>query len=407
MKKTLGLTAVFLLATIIAFSQDNPFSTKWDGGFKVENADKSLKFKFGGRIMWDNAFFFQDDSLEAKFGKLNNGTEFRRVRFFNSGTIYDNVNYKLQIEFAGGGITFKDVYITLKGLPGVGNLRVGHFKEPFRLEALTSSRHFTFMERAFGIDFMPERNTGFMLFNNFMNKRLFWQGGFFRRSDGAGNDKMADDGYALTSRLSGLPIKNQDGSRFILVGAAFSYRKPESRTYKIASRPEAHLGNKYVSTGTIADISEVSLFNVEALIVHGPLALQGEFIQSNITTRGDMPGKNSFNSYYGEVSYFITGEHKKYKNSNDVLGRVKPKNNWGGKSKGAGAWQVALRFSAIDLNSGNIETTGIPGGQQSDVTAAINWHLNPATRIMLNYVLAQVEGVGDASIVQMRFQLDF
>ena len=77
----------------------------------------------------------------------NTGTEFRRVRVFNSGKLYGNVKYKLQLDFAGGEIAFKDVWMELGELPIDGKLRVGYFKEPLRLEVLTSSKYISFMER--------------------------------------------------------------------------------------------------------------------------------------------------------------------------------------------------------------------------------------------------------------------
>jgi len=55
------LKNVLLVALFFSYffmnSQENPFSTKWDNGFKIENADKSIKMKFGGRLMYDFGFF--------------------------------------------------------------------------------------------------------------------------------------------------------------------------------------------------------------------------------------------------------------------------------------------------------------------------------------------------------------
>ena len=51
-----------------AFSQEtasNPFTIKWDNGFKLDSQDQKFKLKFGGRIMLDHAYFFQDDDLAA------------------------------------------------------------------------------------------------------------------------------------------------------------------------------------------------------------------------------------------------------------------------------------------------------------------------------------------------------
>ncbi|WP_372768990.1 hypothetical protein [Lutibacter sp.] len=66
--------------------------------FKIENADKSIKMKFGGRIMYDYGFFSLNNEAESNGYTLfsKNGNEFRRARLFTSGTIYNNVDFKLK-----------------------------------------------------------------------------------------------------------------------------------------------------------------------------------------------------------------------------------------------------------------------------------------------------------------------
>ena len=106
----------------------------------AQSSDKEIKF--GGRIMYDMAVW---ENTTNDVATQTSRTEFRRVRFYNSGKIYGNVKYKLQLDFAGGEIAFKDVWMELNKLPIKGALRVGHFKEPLRLEALNSSKYITFM----------------------------------------------------------------------------------------------------------------------------------------------------------------------------------------------------------------------------------------------------------------------
>jgi phosphate-selective porin OprO/OprP len=398
--KNVLLVALFF-SYYFANSQENPFSAKWDNGFKMENADKSIKMKFGGRIMYDFGFFSLNNEAESNGYTLasKNGNEFRRARLFTSGTIYNNVDFKLQVDFSGGEVTLKDAYITLKELPAVGNLRVGHFKEPFRLEALTSSKYITFMERANPINFIPERNSGFMLFNESESKRMSWQIGLFRGADKATSDSPEANGdYALTSRIAGTAIDNEN--TLLHLGVSYSYRKPqENHTFGYSVRPEVHISDKYIVTN-VNGVDNVNLFNFETALVANSFSVQGEYATANVKSSIN---DETFNSFYVQASYFLTGEKRVYKNSIDGFDRVKPINNFG-DNNGMGALEVALRYSAID---------GMNSDKMSNITAGLNWHLNPATRIMANYVISNIEnntqfnGDGQFNAFQMRFQIDF
>ena len=106
----------------------------------------------------------------------------RRARFYMAGTIYENVGYKLEFDWAGGSANFNDVFMELKKVPLLDNFRVGHTKEPYSLEMMNSSKYITFMERGLNHTFTPQRNTGFMAYNHALNKRLSWSTGIFCKS---------------------------------------------------------------------------------------------------------------------------------------------------------------------------------------------------------------------------------
>ena len=75
----------------------------------------------------------------------------RRIRLFISGTVYKNVGFKIQVDFAGGPDSApdpKDVWFSLKKIFLNGTVKMGHFKEMFGLEELTSSKYISFIERS-------------------------------------------------------------------------------------------------------------------------------------------------------------------------------------------------------------------------------------------------------------------
>ena len=211
-----SLYILMLLSLMISVGSSQDFMSSWGNGYKFTSSDGDHKLKFGGRIMYDFAVWDNDSDSLGSFS----GTEFRRIRFFHSGTVYGNVKYKLQLDFAGGGVSLKDVYIET-AIPYLGNLRMGHFKEPFRLEALTSSKYITFLERALPIAFSPERNVGLMIHNSFMDDRLSVQVGLFAEATD-GNNKNIDNVWNRTGRLTFVPMN--DGGKLLHLGVSMSHR---------------------------------------------------------------------------------------------------------------------------------------------------------------------------------------
>lgn len=398
------LVLVFLFFSQSSYSQDTippPFSFKWDNGFQLERADNLFSLYFGGQIMVDHAHFFQDSELDKNYGILENKarTEIGSARLYFSGDVYENIEFKFQIEFAGEKIDFKDVYIGITDIPVVGTFRIGHLHEPFRLSALTSDKYITFMERGANSHFSPIRNTGAVLFNDFFNDRFSIQMGVFRNPNNSSQNALHYDGYALTGRMSILPIKNNDKTHLLHLGAAYSFRNPESREYRISISPGSRIADKYLQTGIMEDVDHLGLANFETAYIYGSFSLQSEFLTAAVHTT---KGIYHFSNYYGELSYFLTGESKNYEGSYEGFGRVKPRQNFRGKEKGFGAWEVAIKYSQTDLND-----RIVIGGKQSQIAFGLNWYLNPVTRFMFNYVHASIENTGNIDLVQARLQIDF
>ena len=214
---------------------------------------------------------------------------------------------------------------------------------------------------------------------------------------------------------TGLPIANDDGTRLVHVGASFrrsNFDDPagltttQTDTLRIRQRPEAHDSPRFVDTGAVP-ATEADTVGGEVAIVRGPLSLQAEYITTRTdTTDGTDP---EFAGWYGFVSYWLTGEHRNYDRKKGAFKRVKPKSNFIGKDGGGiGGIELAARISKLDLVD-----TSIAGGEIENLTIGANWHLNPNTRIMANYVHSSLEDRGiltdseNVDIFITRFQVDF
>ena len=396
--------------------EPSDWTFKWKNGFQLQKGDgKEFQLKFGGRIQNDWGIYDPDSDVKRSFGGNGTGTKFRRARLFFEGTMYEHLFFKAQYDFAdnstesGGSGNFssggfKDVYVGLR-IPKVGELRVGHMKEPFSLEEQTSSKYTTFMERALPNLFSPSRNTGIALRSDAADLRIHWSVGFFRDTDGFGEGFSSSSDYRGTARFTASPVYLDDGDRVFHIGTSYSHQWEDSKRYR--ARPENNFAPRIVDTSRFS-ADHVNLLGIELAGLFGSLHFQSEAIWNWTKPDGqNLPGWQEYWGAYGEVGYFLTGEVRPYSRRFGEFGRVSPKQNFNPKEGGWGAWQVALRYSHVDLNGDEIK-----GGKLSDVTAGINWHLFPNFRVMVNYVWGREREQpgaesGDVHSYIARFSLDF
>jgi phosphate-selective porin OprO and OprP len=398
---------LFSLITITSFGQNDNQSSPtwkvfWKNGTQIKSSDGNFKIKMGGRIMVDYLSINTDAYFDT-IVEISQATEFRRARFFTSGTVYKNIDFKLQMDFATGKAMLKDGYIRIRKIPVVGNLTVGHFKEPIGLELLTSSRFITFMERGLTNVLTPERNTGLMISNYTKNKRFNWSLGYFYPSNSSGFGAYAGNKYNVSGRISGTPVYKTEGRTHILhLGLSATHQNQNNSEYKLTSRPETHLAPKIVFA-EIDFAKAVNQYAFELAYINGPFSIQGEYISAYALTAPESTlqhDRYNFTAYYAYVSWFITGESRKFKSSSGVFTRVTPKKSLG--EDGMGAFEFAVRFSNLDLDD-----TDIRGGTLNDITVGLNWYVNPVTRFMVNYVNSQLLDKGRIGVIELRGQIDF
>ena len=224
---------------------------KLSNGLRFESRDKRFKYMIGGRIQTDFAFYDSNRTFRSNFSEPNSGAEFRRARFFISGLLYNRVKFKAQYDFAGqtGFTDVKDLYLGLIKLPVVGNFNVGHFKEPFSLEEMTSSKYDTFMEDSLMNAFAPGRNVGAAFYDFAFNHHATWAIGVFRPTRTNLSLTENDDGYNITFRVTGLPIKKAKGKKLAHVGFGYSFSDSREFEFRFLSKPESNLARRFVDTG--------------------------------------------------------------------------------------------------------------------------------------------------------------
>lgn len=357
-----------------------------------------------GRIEAEATLAAQSAESQAILGDLQNGFGFRRVRLGAQGNIEDSASWVSEVELAGGNVRLRDVFVGLDALPGVRQIRIGHFREPYSLEGMTSSNFITFMERSPTNVISPARNWGVCGFWWPDDERLLFSTGAFR--DGTGNDGQSTgdgDHWAYTTRLTGLPIYEPGGENFRLVhlGAAFSQRVPPGGVINFTPRIGSSLLSVEDNPGSPVlpslDIpaSNYQLYNLQAASVSGPLSLQAEWSAAAV----HQPAADVIfvHGVYLSGSYFLTGEHRGYNRTRGSFDQVEvfePVTRSGG---GRGAIELAARFAYFDFASSNLPLDANGDAAQTyvyELTAGLNWYLNSYTRIMFDYTAGIPDKVG-------------
>jgi phosphate-selective porin OprO/OprP len=236
-----------------------------------------------------NAYDDESDPLEADMLKGDGeGVEFRRARLYVSGELYDRIIFKSPFDFAGGDVSLNDAYIGMKGLGFLGTVKVGHFKEPFSLEELTSSKYITFMERSLPAVFDSSRNFGIGFQNHYLDKRMTAAAGIFAPTDSGGEFFSKDADFDLTGRITGLPFYDKGEGNLLHLVFSIIQKVQDDITNSFSQRPEAHLAEKYLFTGDYVS-DGATVINPEIEMVLGPVHASFEWKQT-FADRNDWEG---------------------------------------------------------------------------------------------------------------------
>ena len=159
--------------------------------------------------------------------------------------------------------------------------------------------------------------------------------------------------------------------------------------------------NRMVDTGALVSDTQY-LMGLEALWIAGPVSFQAEYgwqwvdnvlgkasfnANGSLVTPFATPQNYLFSGGYVQATYALTGENRAYDKAGGTIARAyygkegPYRRAWwvrdedGGICSSWGAWEVAGRYSYLNLNDGS-GTYLIQGGIMQGVGLALNWYLN-------------------------------
>lgn len=358
----------------------------------------------------------------ARARDLSSGTNFRRARFGVDGRAFGDWDYNLLLEFGGAGEEdaghIQELWVQYSGLKPF-HARIGAFAPSVGLQDQGSSNSSLFPERAAsadiarnlaGGDFREAAEVWGATDRWYVNAAVTGRVVGVVNSQATGVAQPFDNQLSFIGRLAFLPIR-RDGL-LVEVGLHGSYvDRPAdvlgpdapagAARYAVTlqERPELRVdGTRLISTGGI-NARHAAHWGVEVSGEAGPLFLQSEYDHFEIERAGVAAGVSdpSFRGFYVEGAYTLTGERRRFNAAGWAWDGPSVSRPFSPKDGTWGAFELAARYSDIDLNyhAGALGTApsaeAVRGGEQRIWTGGLNWYPNTFVRFMLDYQDVRIE----------------
>jgi phosphate-selective porin OprO/OprP len=358
--------------------------------------------RLGGGFLYDFAAYAQDtdSSHQVSLGPDHGVRDFRLLlkgRFpklprlsYTLGYMYDGATKTWRFRQTGLMVNVPELW---------GSVFIGRTKEGFSTNKLMVGYQGWTQERATANDaFLPILADGVKWMGYLPNDRFVYSLGWFHdtRSEGESFNKN-DNQFA--ARAVWLPLNGKDGSALLHLALEARYGESNDGYFRFRSKPESFLAQEYVIDTGKFPASHSNMLGVETYYRPGPLMFGMEYYLNQV---GSTQTHNPL-FHGGEIfaAYLLTGEIRPYNTRGGYFDRISP--NRPVFSGGPGAWEVVLRFSYTDLDSGTIR-----GGKFWRITPMVNWHLSDNMRLEFTYgygVLDRFDLKGGTQFFQSRLQL--
>ena len=361
--------------------------------------------------MEDGAFYAQDAANKQQVGDLSAEQLFRLDDLSISGQIklrhpwrYEvSGNYRGLDPTASRSWKFTNLNVSIP-IGAFATATIGKQKEGVGMEMIANGRDIPFMERSTmssASTFIESHIAGVRFSGNAAGERVTWSAGWFNNwlDDGLPFDQS---GQIFAGRVSGLPFEADGGRKLLHVGVSAVYRQAQNGSFKSKSVPEVYEAPDFVDSGSFPANHGTSVGG-ELAAVDGPVTVSGEYTVTSVSS--PQTGDPHFYGFYVLASWALTGETRPYDHALGTFGMIRPTTPFSFKHGGSGAWEVAVRYSSIDLTSGAVE-----GGKFDRLSAALSWFPTSQWRLEFNYGngrlnRAGLEGRTDFYQLRLQFQL--
>lgn len=345
---------------------------------------------------------------------LSEGFFVRRARFGVDGTVGGNFTYRLLVDFGGSGTEgpsrVNDAWIGYTGLAPF-TFQLGAFSPPANMDDSTTAEDLVFLERSSAGEIsraLAAADARFGLGVKANGKR--WMSSLTLTSRTVGDAEVFDSQLAAVGRTGFLVATSGNYDVHLGLSGTYVFAPPDQgsaatpprHAIRFRDRPEIRVDStRLIDTGAI-DAERVSVLAGEFGAHWKNFYVQGEHFWFDVTRRApsalDDP---EFKGYYLQGSWVVTGENRRYNAVTGTFQNPRPRTSFT-RDGGTGAWEIAARYSRMDLNfDAGLEGTAaapgsVRGGEQSTITLGVNWYPNANFRVMMNYIIIDVDRLNPA-----------
>lgn len=242
------------------------------------------------------------------------------------------------------------------------------------------------MERSAANELVPTRALG-AAYSRWGERWQFSVGLFGESLKADDEDNGVDEGWGGSGRFTAVPISTE--SVLVHAGVAVTFRKPDGDgdqpdEMRFRTANETAIADvEFLDTGRIRRVKESTGWGLELAASAGPFYLQGEHMAKSISREEPLRDVD-FSGGYAQVAWLGAGAKRNYDNTKGEFGGV--------QTAGRLAWEVAARYSWIDLSD---PSSGIRGGKSRQWTLGVSLYPNDNLRFILN--LSKVNNDRDAN----------
>ncbi|HEU4781331.1 MAG TPA: porin [Steroidobacteraceae bacterium] len=221
--------------------------------------------------------------------------------------------------------------------------------------------------------------------------------------------EVFDGQFAAVGRAGGLLATGSDYNLHLGASGTYVFSPPDlgglttpRRAVRFRDRPEVRSDSvRLIDTGAM-DAEHASSLGMEFGANWKNFYLQGEHFWFDVERReGSTLPDPDFNGYYVQVSWVVTGENRRYNAVTGSFQNPRPKSPFV-RGEGFGALELAARYSRMNLNyqEGPAGTAAsndsVRGGDQNILTVGVNWFMNPNVKMMLDYMMIDMDRLNPA-----------